>query len=121
EPVELQDRSRVDPVLSHVGEIGERLNNMKQTIQSERAALYVLPSARDFEGSFRSGIEDSSERITSKWNGMGELWFGKNKIRHEWVCVLGENRVPEVTRLAVVGATKADARHNREPPEVGVG
>ena len=104
-----------------VGKIDVGLDDVAQTIETERAALHIFPCARDLERRLDAGVEDRAERSPPGMSGLVLRSADRNQeIRHERIGRAVKSEIFEVARLAVVGRAKADPRHDREPAEVSL-
>ena len=94
---------------------------MAQPIQPEHAGLDVFPFPRDFERRFDAGIENRAELRTPWLKGRGYRRRRRKKIRNQRIGIWWENGLSEVSRFAVIGAAKSNARDDGKPAKVGVG
>src|ERR1041384_3904036 len=78
-PIESQNCRRISPILIHVREIREWLNNVHESIQPKRAALHILPGTRNLERSFCAGIENGTKCVSIKLDRVRRSWRRENK------------------------------------------
>src|SRR4030095_9733987 len=83
--IELQNREGIRSVFFHVREIGERLDHVHESVQTERAALYVLPFSRDLERSFRPRIEDAPKGVAVEFDGINCCRWRQDCVGHQRV------------------------------------